>query len=105
MKSGCSRSPLSMMALVPHHDDAKHTSAHAKWSRRLSAVDVLAPSCHQGVPMPAHRIFATKFSSVYPLYVQKAERKGRTKEEVDRIICWLTGYGEGELRQQLQEDS
>ena len=42
--------------------------------------------------MPAHRIFATKFASVYPLYVQKAERKGRTKAEVDQIICWLTGY-------------
>jgi hypothetical protein len=55
--------------------------------------------------MPEHRIFSTKFSSVYPLYVQKAERKGRTKEEVDRIICWLTGYSEGELRQQLQAGS
>lgn len=43
--------------------------------------------------MPApHRIFTTKFSGVYPHYVAKAERKGRTKEEVDRIICWLTGY-------------
>lgn len=55
--------------------------------------------------MPEHRIFSTKFSSVYPLYVQKAERKGRTKEEVDRIICWLTGYSEGELQQQLQAGS
>jgi hypothetical protein len=55
--------------------------------------------------MPRHRIFATKFSSVYPLYVQKAERKGRTKEEVDRIICWLTGYSEVGLRQQLQQES
>jgi len=55
--------------------------------------------------MPEHRIFSTKFSSVYPLYVQKAERKGRTKEEVDRVICWLTGYSEGELQQQLQIES
>ena len=55
--------------------------------------------------MPGHRIFATKFSSVYPLYVQKAERKGRTKEEVDRIICWLTGYSEAGLQQQLQQES
>lgn len=55
--------------------------------------------------MPEHRIFSIKFSSVYPLYVQKAERKGRTKEEVDRIICWLTGYGEGELQQQLHAGS
>jgi len=42
---------------------------------------------------------------VYPLYVQKAERKGRTKEEVDRIVCWLTGYAEEELRQQLRQNS
>ncbi len=51
--------------------------------------------------MPEHRIFSTKFSSVYPLYVKKVERKGRTKEEVDRVICWLTGYSEAELQQLL----
>ena len=49
-----------------------------------------------------HRIFATKFSAVYPLYVQKSERKGRTKADVDRIICWLTGYSEEELQQQIE---
>ena len=42
--------------------------------------------------MPGHRIFATSFASVYPLYVQKAERKGRNKAEVDEVIRWLTGY-------------
>ena len=42
--------------------------------------------------MATHRIFATAFSKVYPLYVQKAEKKGRTKKEVDEVICWLTGY-------------
>ena len=55
--------------------------------------------------MLRHRIFSTKFSSVYPLYVQKAQRKGRTQEEVDRIICWLTGYSEAGLQQQLQRQS
>lgn len=55
--------------------------------------------------MPEHRIFSTKFSSVYPHYVQKAERKGRTKDEVDRIICWLTGYSDRELEQQLRKGS
>ncbi|MET0496950.1 MAG: DUF2200 domain-containing protein [Steroidobacteraceae bacterium] len=55
--------------------------------------------------MPEHRIFSTKFASVYPLYVQKAERKGRTKEEVDRIISWLTGYSEAGLQRQLQKES
>lgn len=44
-----------------------------------------------------HRIFTTPFASVYPLYVAKAERKGRRKEEVDAIVCWLTGYSKAEL--------
>lgn len=46
-----------------------------------------------------------KFSKVYPLYVQKAERKSRTKEEVDQIICWLTGYNQSELQQQVDQES
>lgn len=44
-----------------------------------------------------HRIFTTSFASVYPLYIAKAERKGRTKAEVDTIIRWLTGYTQPEL--------
>ncbi len=44
-----------------------------------------------------------KFSSVYPLYVQKAERKGRTKTEVDQVICWLTGYTPAALRRQVEQ--
>lgn len=55
--------------------------------------------------MAQHRIFGTKFSSVYPLYVQKAERKNRTQEEVDQIICWLTGYNQTELRHQIARES
>ena len=55
--------------------------------------------------MPEHRIFATKFSSVYPLYVQKAERKNRTKEEVDQVICWLTGYSRAQLKKQIDKQS
>jgi hypothetical protein len=42
------------------------------------------------------------FAKVYPLYVQKAERKNRTREEVDQVICWLTGYDEAGLRQQIE---
>jgi hypothetical protein len=52
--------------------------------------------------MPGHRIFSMAFASVYPAYVNKAERKGRTKEEVDRVIGWLTGYDEAGLRQQIE---
>jgi len=55
--------------------------------------------------MSKHRIFTTAFASVYPLYVQKAERKNRTRQEVDRIICWLTGYSQVELQQQIEQKS
>jgi hypothetical protein len=47
------------------------------------------------------RVFKMSFASVYPLYIQKAERKGRTKEEVDTIIFWLTGYTAKKLQQQI----
>ena len=50
-----------------------------------------------------HRIFKTRFSSVYPFYVQKAEKKGRTKAEVDEVICWLTGYNQEALRHQIAD--
>ncbi|MBX3635135.1 MAG: DUF2200 domain-containing protein [Rubrivivax sp.] len=50
------------------------------------------------------RVFAMKFASVYPMYVQKAQKKGRTQAEVDRVICWLTGYSQAELDQQLQRE-
>lgn len=55
--------------------------------------------------MAKHRIFGIKFASVYPLYIQKAERKNRTKKEVDQIICWLTGYSQAELGQQIDQES
>ena len=54
---------------------------------------------------PKHHIFAMKFAKIYPLYVQKAERKGRTKEEVDQIICWLTGYDRAGLQQQIKQEN
>jgi len=54
--------------------------------------------------MPGNRVFAIKFSKVYPLYVEKAERKDRTKKEVDQVICWLTGYTAAGLRQQIKKE-
>jgi hypothetical protein len=51
--------------------------------------------------MNKERVFAIKFAEVYPLYVQKAERKDRTKAEVDQIICWLTGYDQAGLERQI----
>lgn len=54
--------------------------------------------------MEKPRIFKMTFASVYPLYIQKADRKGRTKEEVDEIIFWLTGYDEQSLLQQIEKE-
>jgi hypothetical protein len=53
--------------------------------------------------MTKHRIYTTSVASVYPHYVAKAERKGRTKTEVDEIINWLTGYSQEELETQLEK--
>jgi len=53
--------------------------------------------------MEKHRIFKSSFASVYPLYIQKAEKKGRTKEEVDTVICWLTGYNQKQLQEQIDK--
>lgn len=53
--------------------------------------------------MQKHRIYAMSFASVYPLYVAKAEKKGRTREEVDKVITWLTGYSQKELEKRLSE--
>ena len=55
--------------------------------------------------MAQHRIFSTPFAKVYSMYVQEAERKQRTKEEVDRIICWLTGFDHGGLEKQIEEQN
>lgn len=51
--------------------------------------------------MPGHRIFAMSFASLYPLYVQKAERKNRSQDEVDEVITWLTGYDGAGIRQAI----
>lgn len=51
--------------------------------------------------MPRTKLSEMKFAGVYPLYVQKAERKGRTRDEVDHVICWLTGYDAAGLQEQI----
>jgi hypothetical protein len=58
-----------------------------------------------GSKMPGHRIFTTAFSKVYPMYVAKAERKNRTKDEVDQVIRWLTGYDRAGLQNQLDRNA
>jgi len=52
--------------------------------------------------MTGHRIYRTSVASVYPHYVAKAEKKGRTKAEVDEIICWLTGHSQQSLDAELE---
>jgi len=54
--------------------------------------------------MKLERVYKMSFASVYPLYIKKAERKGRTKAEVDEIIRWLTGYSQKELDTQIEKE-
>lgn len=53
--------------------------------------------------MENHRVFKISFAGVYPHYIVKAEKKGRTKEEVDTVICWLTGYSRNQLQKQIED--
>ena len=55
--------------------------------------------------MPSRSIHAINFAKVYPLYVEKAEKKGRTKDEVDEIVRWLTGYSQEELEARINSDA
>lgn len=50
-------------------------------------------------------VYKMAFSRIYPMYLQKVENKGRTKEEVDRVICWLTGYDNSGLQAQLEKET
>ncbi len=54
--------------------------------------------------MNGHRIYSMAFARVYPLYLQKAERKNRTRDEVDEVIRWLTGYDQAGLQRQIERD-
>lgn len=55
--------------------------------------------------MTKHRIYTIRFASVYPLYVAKVQKKGRTKAEVDQVICWLTGYGHNQVQTHLKKQT
>ena len=58
-----------------------------------------------GVVMTKHRIYSMGFNRIYPLYVEKAEKKGRAKAEVDEVICWLTGYSQKELDSEIEKQT
>ncbi len=53
--------------------------------------------------MDNSRVFKMSFAGIYPHYITKAEKKGRTKEDVDTVICWLTGYNQKTLQQQIDK--
>lgn len=55
--------------------------------------------------MAKNKIYTMSFAKVYPLYIAKAEKKGRTKEEVDEIIRWLTGYNQAQLEEQIEKQT
>ncbi len=63
-----------------------------------------AKKAKASAPKP-HRIYSMSFASVYPLYVAKAEKKGRTKAEVDQVVRWLTGYTQAGLNAQIKKQS
>jgi hypothetical protein len=83
----------------------KTRSPTKKSLTRTASKEAAAPKAPvaSGITTKKPRIFAMSFASVYPLYVQKAEKKGRTKEEVDEVIAWLTGY-RGEQLQRVIDD-
>jgi hypothetical protein len=58
----------------------------------------------EGQTVAGHRIFTTSFASIYPLYVRKVERKDRSRDEVDQVICWLTGYDADGLAKTLDTE-
>ncbi|MDW0110210.1 DUF2200 domain-containing protein [Sporosarcina aquimarina] len=55
--------------------------------------------------MTKHKIYTMSFAKVYPLYVNKADKKGRSKEEVDEIICWMTGFNQQQLEKELENQT
>jgi hypothetical protein len=81
-------------------------SQTAKLSQELVHWDVAEKKVppKQEMQMNNERIYKMKVSDVYPLLVRKVERKGRTKQEVDAVICWLTGYDESDLQAQLNKE-
>src|SRR3954471_13190784 len=85
-------------------DPLRRSGGAAQGCHEVVRPDRSRPRSH-GAFMAKHRIYTMSFASVYRLYVAKAEKKGRTKAEVDQVICWLTGYGQKELETQLERQT
>lgn len=74
-------------------------------SKIAAAVSIKNVVDYNGSIMTKHRIYSISFARVYPLYITKVKRKGRTKQEVDEIIAWLTGYNQEGLKEQLEKNT
>ena len=72
-------------------------------SRHLALIRVLQNEKKDTVTK--HRIYTMSFARVYPLYITKVEKKGRTKAEVDAVICWLTGYSQKKLQTEIKKET
>jgi hypothetical protein len=79
-------------------------SAKHSYQARIPSVKIKKQEKQEGI-MIKPRIYTMSFARVYPEYVAKAEKKGRTKAEVDEIICWLTGYSQEELEAKLEKQT
>ncbi|HEY6725280.1 MAG TPA: DUF2200 family protein [Polyangiaceae bacterium] len=82
---------------------AKHTNAKASAKKSIAKKSSAQKTPATAVAPKKPRVFAIPFASVYPLYVQKAKKKGRTAEEVDEVITWLTGYGRKQLERVIDD--
>jgi hypothetical protein len=88
----------SAKATKPEPTKAKSASARAKSKGA-------GPSPAERMAKNYQRVFAMTFAKVYPLYVLKVESKNRTKKELDQVICWLTGYDQAGLKQQIKQET
>lgn len=74
-------------------------------AKKGKSLKVQGPTTHQKTKSDKHRIYSMSVASVYPFYVQKAEKKSRTKAEVDEIIHWLTGYSKSQIDRILKDET
>ncbi|HEU4561937.1 MAG TPA: DUF2200 domain-containing protein [Longimicrobium sp.] len=91
-----------MVDLMTRGLRTRGSPAHRPWMSRPASLGPIGCTDHVSPNMTKHRIFTTSVASVYPHYLTKAEKKGRTKSEVDEIIRWLTGYRQDELEARLE---
>src|ERR1700730_10215935 len=92
-----------MLCIIPPNTK-KRTNKRARGTAKLKSRFFILRKTHfcSKTTMDNTRVYRMSFASVYPLYINKAERKGRTKAEVDEIVLWLTGYSQKQFEAQLE---